>query len=195
VAEELAKEWFARFMEVLQKHESSALLRDSSIQGQLGRWTAALTEVVCAACGANGWESSAKGHATTLLPVARSEYLGLDVVAFEREGERRWRFPIAAFELENRREDDFVAYSLWKVLCIRAKLRVVFCYRRDAAEGNSLVRHLSEQVAHAMEIQDRAALSGETLLIVGSRSESATFPYGFFKEWKFDLNIGKFVRP
>jgi hypothetical protein len=45
-----------------------------------------------------------------------------------------------------------------------------------------------------MEIQDRAALSGETMLIVGSRSEAATFPYGFFKEWMFDLNIGKFVR-
>lgn len=192
---DLAKEWFSRFMEVVQTHESSTPLRQAAIQGQLGRWTTALTGVVCASCVASGWESSAKGHASTLLPVARSEYLGLDVVAFEREGARRWRFPIAAFELENSREDDFVAYSLWKVLCVRAKLRVVFCYRRDAAQGNLLVRHLSEQVAHAMEIQDRAALSGETLLIVGSRSESATFPYGFFKEWMFDLNIGKFVRP
>jgi hypothetical protein len=181
-------------MEVVQKHESSTPLREAAIQGQLGRWTTALIDVVCAACEETGWESSAKGHVTKLLPVARSEYLGLDVVAFEREGERRWRFPIAVFELENSREDDLVAYSLWKVLCIRAKVRVVFCYRRDATQGNSLVRHLSEQVAHAMEIQDRAALSGETMLIVGSRSEAATFPYGFFKEWLFDLNIGKFVR-
>jgi hypothetical protein len=190
----LAKDWFSRFMEVVQKHESSTPLREAAIQGQLGRWTTALTDVICATCAVNEWESSAKGHLTTLLPVARSEYLALDVVAFEREGERRWRFPIAAFELENSRDDDLVAYSLWKVLCVRTKLRVVFCYRRDVAEGNCLVRYLSEQVAHAMEIQDRAALSGETMLIVGSRSEAATFPYGFFKEWMFDLNIGKFVR-
>lgn len=181
-------------MGVVQKHESSAPLREAALNGQLGSWTTALTAVVCGSCNAMGWESSAKGHVASLLPVARSEYLGLDVVAFEREGERRWRFPIAVFELENSREDDFVAYSLWKVLCVRANLRVVFCYRRDAEQGNSLVRHLSEQVAHAMEIQDRAALSGETLLIVGSRNESATFPYGFFKEWIFDANLGKFVR-
>jgi hypothetical protein len=129
-----------------------------------------------------------------LLPIARSEYLGLDVVAFEASGDRRWRFPVAVFELENGREDDRVAYSLWKVLCVRASLRVVFCYRRDAAEGSSLVRHLSEQVAHAMEIQDRAALTGETLLVVGSHSEAATFPYGFFRSWLFDTNLGKFAR-
>lgn len=190
----LVDAWFGRFMGVVQEHESSAALREAAIQGQLGSWTKALTKVVCASCNTMNWESSAKGHVSSLLPVARSEYLSLDVVAFEREGERRWRFPIAVFELENSREDDFVAYSLWKVLCIRAALRVVFCYRRDAEQGNSLVRHLSEQVAHAMEIQDRAAVSGETILVVGSRSEAATFPYGFFKEWLFDLNLGKFVR-
>ena len=93
-------------------------------------------------------------------------------------------FPIAAIELENSREDDRVAYSLWKVLCTRAELRIVFCYRKDAAEGNTLVRHLSEQVAQAMGIQERTRIGGETMLIVGSRNESGTFPYGFFKEWQ-----------
>src|SRR5262249_4992657 len=134
-------------------------------------------------CGASGWVASAKGHVSKLLPVTRSEYLVLDVVAFE-----------SSFELENSRDDDRVAYSLWKVLCIRAKLRVVFCYRRDATEGLALVRHLSEQVAHAMELQDRAALTGDTLLVVGSGSESETFPYEFFKSWLFDANVGKFAR-
>src|SRR5581483_10126307 len=150
--------------------------------------------VVCATCVAVGWEASAKGHTSKLLPVPRSEYLALDVVAFEASGDHRWRFPTAAFELENSSDDDRVAYSLWKVLCVRARLRVLFCYRRSPEIGNALVRHLSEQVAHAMELQDRAALSGDTLLVVGSRSESATFPYGFFKNWLFDTNIGKFAR-
>jgi hypothetical protein len=101
---------------------------------------------------------------------------------------------VAVFELENSADDDLVAYSLWKVLCVRAKLRVVFCYRRDAPKGNALVKHLSEQVAHAMELQDRTALTGDTMLVVGSRSEAATFPYGFFKNWLFDTNVGKFAR-
>jgi hypothetical protein len=191
---ELASEWYARFIETVQIHDAAAPLREAAIQGALGRWTEALTSVVCATCGALKWESSAKGHVSQLLPVPRSEYLALDVVAFEASGDHRWSFPVAVFELENSADDDLVAYSLWKVLCVRAKLRVVFCYRRDALKGNALVRHLSEQVAHAMELQDRAALTGDTLLVVGSRSEVATFPYGFFKSWLFDTNVGKFAR-
>ena len=189
-----AADWYACFIDTVQKHEAAGPLREAAIRGQLGRWTEALTTVVCATCDAVGWEASAKGHISKLLPVPRSEYLVLDVVAFEASGDRRWRFPVAAFELENSKADDRVAYSLWKVLCIRAQLRVVFCYRRDADEGNALVRHLSEQVAHAMELQDRAALTGDTLLVVGSRSEAATFPYGFFKNWLFNANVGKFSR-
>ena len=191
----LAPVWYERFMDTVQRHESSALLREAAIHGQLGEWTTALTGVVCSTCEAMGWKAAAKGNRSTLLPVARQEYLALDVVAFEPAGDGRWRFPIAAIELENRREDDFVAYSLWKVLCTRADLRIVFCYRRDSTEGMSLVRHLSEQVATAMGVRERTQIGGETMLIVGSRDESATFPYGFFKEWRLDMNLGRFGRP
>ena len=186
--------WYGTFMDTVQKHESSALLKDAAIRGQLGKWTSALTGVVCSTCNAMGWKAAAKVNRSTLLPVAREEYLALDVVAFEPAGDRRWRFPIAAIELENSGEDDRVAYSLWKVLCTRAELRVVFCYRKDAAEGSTLVRHLSGQVAQAMGIRERTRIGGETMLIVGSRNESATFPYGFFKEWRFDMNLGRFGR-
>ena len=62
-----------------------------------------------------GWRGAARGHKSDLLPVSRSEYLALDVVAFETAGDRRWRFPVGVFELENSPADDLVAYSLWKV--------------------------------------------------------------------------------
>ncbi len=181
-------------MDTIQHHRLSSELRQASMAGALAKWTAALTGVVCSTCETMGWKAAAKGNRSTLLPVARQEYLALDVVAFEPAGDRRWRFPVAAIELENSREDDRVAYSLWKVLCTRADLRIVFCYRRDSAEGTTLVRHLSEQVAAAMGIQERTQIGGETMLIVGSRDESATFPYGFFKEWHFDRNLGRFGR-
>jgi hypothetical protein len=190
----VAPVWYSKFMDILQHHESSALLKDAAIRGQLGKWTTALTGVVCSTCEAMGWKAAAKGNLSTLLPEARQEYLALDVVAFEPAGDRRWRFPIAAIELENSREDDRVAYSLWKVLCTRADLRIVFCYRKDAAEGGTLVRHLTEQVAQAMGIQERIRIGGETMLIVGSRNESGTFPYGFFKDWHYDMNLGRFGR-
>lgn len=190
----LAQRWFAKFMATVCRHEASVLLQGAALRAQLSEWTRALTAVVVGTCEAMQWKGAARGHLSSLLPVSRQEYLGLDIIAFEPAGDRRWRFPLAVFELENSTADDLVAYSLWKVLCVRTQLRVVFCYRRDAAEGSRLIRHLSTEVARAMEIRERTVLGGETLVVVGSRNETKNFPYGFFKEWSFDANVGRFGR-
>jgi len=181
-------------MESVKGHEASVLLRDAAIHGQLQKWTEALTAVGVATCAVQGWMGAARGHRSTLLPIARQEYLALDVVAFDLTGERAWRFPHAVFELENSQADDLVAYSLWKVLCVRSKLRVVFCYRRDREQGTKLVRHLSTNVLNEMAISERTSLGGETLLVTGCRNEADTFPYGFFNDWVLDLNTGRFNR-
>jgi hypothetical protein len=96
------------------------------------------------------------------------------------------------FELENSRTDDRIAYSLWKVICVSAELRAVFCYRRSPAQGAPLVRLLQDEVVRAMPLADRTKLSGETLMVAGSRDESDLFPYGFFRWWRLDANIGGF---
>jgi len=189
-----ADSWFGVFMETVQTHETSAALREAAVSGDLKRWTEALTGVVVGTFPKMGWRGAARGHGSDLLPVPRSEYMELDVVAFEAAGDRRWRFPVGVFELENSFVDDLIAYSLWKVLCVRASLRVVFCYRRDASEGSELVRHLADQVIDTMEIPVRSGLGGETLVIVGSRSEIATFPYSVFKGWRLDANTARFRR-
>jgi hypothetical protein len=190
----LAALWFAKFMETVRQHPASPGLQEAAQRAQLTEWTRALTAVVVGSCEAMAWKGVAKGHKSTILPVAGQEFLGLDVVAFEPVGDRRWRFPVAVFELENNTADDRVAYSLWKVLCVRSQLRVVFCYRRDSRDGSKLVRHLAAEVARAMEIRERTAVTGETLIVVGSRDETKTFPYGFFKDWLFDANVGRFSR-
>ena len=194
MSDDLAARWFAQFMETVLHHPTGPALQEAAQKARLTDWTRALTGVVIGSCEAMGWKGAAKGHRSTLLPVPRQEFLGLDVVAFEPSGQRRWRFPVAVFELENSTADDRVAYSLWKVLCVRSQLRVVFCYRQDWTDGSQLVRHLSGEVAKAMEISERAALTGQTLLVVGSRDEKRTFPYGFFKDWLFDANVGRFSR-
>lgn len=181
-------------METIREHDASSRLRDAAVQGQLQKWTDSLTAGVITTCHTQGWKGAARGHRSTLLPIARQEYLSLDVVAFETAGERLWRLPHAIFELENSQDDARVAYSLWKVLCVRSKLRVVFCYRRDREQGVKLVRHLSNSVLSEMAIDERASLGGETLLVTGCRNESETFPYGFFNEWLLDLNTGRFNR-
>lgn len=190
----LAEGWYAKFMETVRHHDAATTLRDAALKAEPAPWTQVLTAIVVETCEGMDWKSAARGHPSSLLPVPRQEYLGLDVVAFEPAGDRRWRFPVAVFELENSLADDRVAYSLWKVLCVRAELRVVFCYREDSAAGSKLVRHLGTEVAQAIKGTERPGLGGDTLLVVGSRNESRTFPYGFFKEWVFDTNLGRFGR-
>jgi hypothetical protein len=181
-------------METVKTHEASTPLRDAAEIGELKQWSAALTGIVVGTFPRMGWRGAARGHRSDLIPVPRSQYLELDVLAFEIAGDRRWRFPVGVFELENSPIDDLVAYSLWKVLCVRASLRVVFCYRRDASEGAELVRHLADQVVQAMEIPTRTGLGGETLVVVGSRSETSSFPYGFFNDWTLDANTARVRR-
>jgi hypothetical protein len=185
--------WYSAFMHTLQRHEASRLLEEAAATGHLGDWTKSLTSIVVDVCQQMGWEIAARWHQGDVLPISRSEYLALDVMAFAPTSVA-WPLPVAVFELENSREDDKVAYSLWKVLCVRAPLRVVFCYRRDVDAGSTLVGHLVDTVVGSLSIEERVGLLGETLLIVGSRAEESTFPYGFFKDWVLDKNTGRFAR-
>jgi hypothetical protein len=189
----LAEAWYAALLETLQHHEASRPLKEAAAAGRLGEWTEALTGVVVDVCNQMGWQTAARWHRGDVLPISRSEYLALDAVAFA-PASVKWPFPVAVFELENSRQDDKVAYSLWKVLCVRAPLRVVFCYRRDVSAGSALVRRLEEAVVGSLSIEQRVNLVGETLLIVGSRAEESTFPYGFFKDWILDKNTGRLTR-
>lgn len=190
----LATKWASQFYATLGDDRASSIeLRDASLRSDLVRWTASLTSVVVRSFEELGWAAAGKGHRCSVLPVRRNEYLSQDVMAFPATGSR-WRFPIAVCELENSSDPDLVAYSLWKVLCVRCGLRVVFCFRPDPPEGPPFVASLGTGVVSAMAVPERTSLEGETLVVVGSRSESDTFPYGFFHAWKLNSNTGRFER-
>lgn len=191
--------WRDAFLETLAASEEREALREAAIAGNLGVWTARLTAVVVASCGRLGWAAAGKGHELGAVPKAGQEYLGIDVMAFAAErGDGadgpRWRWPLAAFELENSTADARVAYSLWKLLCVRAPLRVVFAYRRDWERGRALVGHLSEQVIAPLARDVPAALDGPVVIALGSRGEGETFPHGYFKFWRLDSNVLEFVK-
>ena len=152
-----------------------------------------MTKCVVASCQELGLRGAARAHTLELLPVCRSEYLALDVMAFA-PGKKRWLFPSVVIELENSAREDFIAYSLWKVLCVRSDLRVVFCYRKQAAAIPKLIEHLRSEVVEAMELGRRVKLAGRTLVVVGSRADADTFPYGFFSWWELETNTGRFVK-
>src|SRR5687767_7686064 len=155
-------------------------LRDASLRAELSRWTNTLTSVVVRTFQALDMPTTAKGHVCTVLPMKQQEYLGQDVMAFPPNSVG-WHFPAAVCELENALSDERVAYSLWKVLCVRCRLRLVFCYRAEPRAGVPLVTWLGTSVVKAIPLAQRTNLEGETVVVVGSRNEAGTFPYGFFQ--------------
>ena len=186
--------WREAFLKQLERTSVSGPLKEASINSQLSAWTSNLTTAVVESCHALGWRAAGKGHKLALLPKAGQEYLGIDVMAFTAPETDRWPFPLAAFELENSPRDDRVAYSLWKVLCLRVSLRLVFAYRPDWEQGRELVQAVCKDVVGTKSIDQRTALKGQTVLVVGNRGEGETFPWGYFKFWMFDANLGRFEK-
>ena len=189
-----ATQWMSQFFATLGDDRLVAdELKVASARSDLARWTAALTGVVVRSFEQLGWAAAGRGHRCTVLPVKRNEYLSQDVMAFP-SSTSAWQFPIAVCELENSSDTNLVAYSLWKILCVRCPLRILFCYRRDSGDAPALVASLTSAVVDTMAIAERAALQGETLVVVGSRNDAVTFPYGFFGAWKLNSNTGRFER-
>jgi hypothetical protein len=190
----LAAKWMSQFYATLNDDRTASdELRDASLRADLGRWTGCLTTVAVRAFEELGMPTAAKGHRCTVLPLKQHEYLGQDLMAFPAEC-FGWQFPAAVCELENAASDKRVAYSLWKVLCVRCQLRLVFCYRAEAMAGAPLVAWLGTNVVKAIPISQRTILEGETVVVVGSRNEAGTFPYGFFHAWRLNTNTGSFER-
>ena len=53
---------------------------------------------------------------------------------------------------------------------------------------------LADTVVGRMPMAGRMRLSGETLLMIGSRAEGQNFPYGYFREWMLEKKTGRFAR-
>ncbi len=189
---DLATIWRGHLYDMLRLPAYGEPLKQAARQGKTA-WTTALTHAVVVACEGAGWDTAARAHTSARLLIPRSEYLALDVMAFEA-GSSRWPWPLAVMELENQQNDDYIAYDLWKVLCVRAALRVVVCYRPEGDQGSSLVRHLADTVVASLPHHARLNLGGETIVVIGSHANADTFPNGFFRWWRLDMNVGQFER-
>ena len=189
----LAQQWQSAFAAEVQDSATAGPLKDAAVRAALGEWTSLLTAAVVRSCQRLGWSAAAKGHKLDRLPKVGQEYLGLDAMAFASEA-GKWPLPVAVFELENSTSDDRVAYSLWKVLCVRARLRVVFAYRPDGEQGRKMVHKLAGDFLDGLTPDARMAAGGQTLFVIGNRGEGETFPWGYFQFWVMDLNLGRFEK-
>lgn len=185
--------WLASFQDRLEDPAVAGPLKVASLEEDLKSWTACLTTAVVESCRLQKWTAAAKGHLLDANPKPGQEYLNIDVMAFAPQTETvRWAFPAAVFELENARTDTRIAYSLWKVLCVRASLRVVFAFRRDWESSRNTVNAVCDDVIGGMSIEERMEIGGDTLIIVGNRGDGDSFPWGYFKCWRLDVNLGRF---
>jgi hypothetical protein len=192
----LFETWRSAFADRLGQQSIADRLKAASLAEDLRTWTNELTTAVVQSCERVGWLAAAKWNPCRRLPKGGQEYLGVDVMAFPSAADVtcRWPMPLAAFELENARRDDRVAYSLWKVLCIRTALRVVFAYRPDWERSRQLVSAVERDVIGGLDPEQRISLDGQTVLVVGNRGEGETFPWGYFKFWMLDANLGRFAK-
>lgn len=192
----LLQRWQVAFLDAVQQSGAAEELKRAALAEDLMSWTSTLTTAVVRSCEAMQWETASKWSPSQRIPKHGKEYLSLDVMALPptKAGEQaiRWPLPIAVFELENHAQNVRVAYSLWKVLCVRAALRVVIAYRPDWERSRELVGTLADEVIGGPSPEERSEIRGETIVIVGNRGEGETFPWGYFKFWRLDTNIGRF---
>lgn len=174
---QLAFSWYANFRAAIRTPALGPQLQAAADGARLGPWTELLTAAVVDACRSTGWACAARGSGLRPLPIPRDEYLGIDVLAFRREGS--WGSPEAAFELENARNDDLVAYALWKACTVRAKLSCLFCYRPTEPAVGNLVSSLQANILKPLEPEN------EVLVVVGTRASATTFPDGYFRPFRW----------
>ena len=190
----LFETWREAFGAYVEQSTPAESLKSASLNEDLRSWTSELTTAIVRSCEQLGWVASARWNPTRRLPKAGKEYLSLDVTAFGGGTHPRWPLPLAVFELENSLTDLRVAYALWKVLCVRAKLRVVFAYRPDWKRSRELVATLTDEIMGGMSPEDRTSVTGQTVLAIGNRGEGETFPWGYFKFWLLNPNLGRFEK-
>jgi len=192
---ELFASWHAAFVEVIRTSAIGEPLREASLAADLKAWTESLTTSVVQSCSKIGLIAAGKSHQLDLLPKQGQEYLSLDVMGFDQQAAHgRWPMPTAIFELENDKKDDRVAYSLWKVLCVKARLRVVFAFRPNWEAGRSSVAAIGDDVINSLSQLQVDDIRGDTAIIFGNRGEGEHFPDGFFKCYLLDTELKKFIK-
>jgi hypothetical protein len=71
---------------------------------------------------------------------------------------------------------------------------VVFAYRPDWERSRQLVKAVETDVVGGLRPEQRITLEGQTVLAVGNRGEGETFPWGYFKFWILNTNLGRFEK-
>lgn len=89
-------------------------------------------------------------------------------------------------ELENSYERKKISYCLWKILCVRAPIRVLICYQKSIDEVTTLRQHLEDVIWKGSLMK---GTDGDVLIIIGDESVGDGAPwreYFTVFEWRND---------
>lgn len=94
--------------------------------------------------------------------------------------------PQAVVELENKYDVRKISSCLWKILCVRAAIRVIICYQQGADKVKTLKQHLENIIWQGSLMK---GTDGDLLVIIGDdnilREESCGKYFTVF-EWRSD---------
>ena len=165
--------WLKYFEKVIESHRKQSPLGTSPKDSE---WTKFMGEVIDEVAKEMGCEVTRRRPGDK---DRSGEYLNIDAffvdkAAFENKPPEYDPFvlPLAVVELENSDEVNKITYCLWKILCIRAPIRVLICYQSN----NVKIKELRQQLERV--IQNGGLMkkdNGDLLVIIGDESK---------KEWK-----------
>jgi hypothetical protein len=106
--------------------------------------------------------------------LTQKEYLDMFAFYFDKSDydlqigmsdyEDPFSLPSAVVELENKFDINKITYCAWKVLCVRAPIRVLICYQKGIDKIISLSKHLEEVIWHRGLLKDD---NGDFFVIIG----------------------------
>jgi len=151
------------------------------------KWTEFMREVM------DGIGKKMNCHVARIRPENKEmsgEYLNIDAVFIDnseydlRQEDSEWDpfvLPRAVVELENEYKIDQIAYCLWKILCIRAPIRVLICYQRTLDEVATLTQYLENVIWQGSLMK---GTDGDLLVIIGDESDVRATTWGtYFGEY------------
>jgi len=123
------------------------------------------------------------------------EYLNIDALFIKNSeydlatvGENGWDpFVLShvVVELENSYNINKISYCLWKILCIRAPIRVLVCYQNTRNKVRSLKEHLEKVIRRGRLMK---GTDSDLLVIIGNESAAGDDWGKFYAvfEWRND---------
>jgi len=121
------------------------------------------------------------------------EYLNIDAIFIDNAEydllkEKDWDpfvLPRAVVELENSSDINKISYCLWKILCLRASIRILVCYQNNKNRVRSLKEHLENVIWSGSLMK---GTDSDLLVIIGSDSAKNEDWGKYFTvfEWRSD---------